>query len=825
MKKKVIFRIFFLLALIISLSFILFLKNGQKEGYQTGKAIFSKDLIKRIKESSKNNSLIDYNKSYTINKSQEKFDRLNESKEKIENREGIIEYTRLIGFNDSNNINISKILFKRWNEYNEIMFLIERDEDYCSPKLCLEEGINVCGYLDDGCGGTINCGSCQSDYECNNNKCLPKNMTNIYSLRCEKEYEGYKIEYKSECSERPRCNITFLDKVHGGAERDKVIKKEKCEDNTTLNIIESIPSGAKRIEDCSYINSPGVYYLRKDIINATGYFNSRGNYTRGITSGCIYINGQNIILDCDNYMIEGEYSPTDEMYKVGLFIENSRNVKVKNCIISGWNNIGLKIKDSKDIVIENTKLINNLDAISIYTQNTYNLKLDNIDIKKSKNAIRTYQGENITLNNSRLIDNFNGVFSQLTKNLGIENSIIKNNYISNIIIMNQNELECKNSYLKNVFGDKNEPSFLYNNYRGKFQNKSFSDLIICGAKESSFENINISRSLVVTATKNSDFKKINSKDLTIFYSKDNIFSDMNINRFKNIIIIIENRSDITNRSSKYYYPPQIEEIYSGTPTAVNIQYYSKNNTIEKSFIYGSIFLHASEESIIKNNKIKGYYKGYPSSIYSTYFKDFVSEKGIYFILDLGNNLIEGNEIYGFIYNGIDFNTDIFSTKGGNIIKNNTIHSNIKNSALGLINVWTAGIKEISSNKVYSNVSSCINLPWRFWCSSKSHNMLVYNNLFNCNESIKVKDGSGTSYGMITGDGKNLEVCYTLLNINKISGKNIRGGNYLGGNYWAKPDGTGFSQKCPDNNRDGICDSEFNLWTYGGYSFGDKLPLK
>ncbi|MEM4221895.1 MAG: NosD domain-containing protein, partial [archaeon] len=55
---------------------------------------------------------------------------------------------------------------------------------------------------------------------------------------------------------------------------------------------------------------------------------------------------------------------------------------------------------------------------------------------------------------------------------------------------------------------------------------------------------------------------------------------------------------------------------------------------------------------------------------------------------------------------------------------------------------------------------------------------------------------------------------------KTSGTNIVGGPYLGGNFWAKPDGTGFSETCNDNDHDGICDSSHDLATDNI----DYLPL-
>nr|WP_231590553.1 NosD domain-containing protein [Methanosarcina siciliae] len=43
------------------------------------------------------------------------------------------------------------------------------------------------------------------------------------------------------------------------------------------------------------------------------------------------------------------------------------------------------------------------------------------------------------------------------------------------------------------------------------------------------------------------------------------------------------------------------------------------------------------------------------------------------------------------------------------------------------------------------------------------------------------------------------------NTSLASGSNIVCGPYIGGNFWAKPDGTGFSQICVDLDRNGIGD--------------------
>ena len=56
---------------------------------------------------------------------------------------------------------------------------------------------------------------------------------------------------------------------------------------------------------------------------------------------------------------------------------------------------------------------------------------------------------------------------------------------------------------------------------------------------------------------------------------------------------------------------------------------------------------------------------------------------------------------------------------------------------------------------------------------------------------------------------------TTWNVSKRPGPNIMGGPYIGGNYWAKPDGTGFSQTHVDADGDGFVDRSHRT---------DRLPL-
>ncbi|WP_082107611.1 PGF-pre-PGF domain-containing protein [Methanosarcina sp. 1.H.A.2.2] len=81
---------------------------------------------------------------------------------------------------------------------------------------------------------------------------------------------------------------------------------------------------------------------------------------------------------------------------------------------------------------------------------------------------------------------------------------------------------------------------------------------------------------------------------------------------------------------------------------------------------------------------------------------------------------------------------------------------------------------------------------------------AYNNYFNNTVNVKFGDFENTY----------------LWNSSLTEGTNIIGGSYIGGNYWAKPDGTGFSQTAIDANGDGIADSAYAI-SEKNY---DYLPL-
>jgi PGF-pre-PGF domain-containing protein len=125
------------------------------------------------------------------------------------------------------------------------------------------------------------------------------------------------------------------------------------------------------------------------------------------------------------------------------------------------------------------------------------------------------------------------------------------------------------------------------------------------------------------------------------------------------------------------------------------------------------------------------------------------------------------------------------------------NNEIKNCGVGVVAGETGGANLIGNKIMY-----CSDCGLKVLGSLEAKG--AYNNYFNNTVNVKFGDYENT---------------YTW-NTSLTEGTNIIGGSYLGGNYWAKPDGTGFSQTAVDANGDGIADSAYAI-SEKNY---DYLPL-
>ncbi len=183
-------------------------------------------------------------------------------------------------------------------------------------------------------------------------------------------------------------------------------------------------------------------------------------------------------------------------------------------------------------------------------------------------------------------------------------------------------------------------------------------------------------------------------------------------------------------------------------------------------------------------------------------------------LSIGNTTLEGFTIMNPPYGNAGIN--VVSNK--NIIRNNTVLTNWYGIYLVSSSNNTLTNNTVSNNLydiylVFSNNTTITNNtvfnsynynPFQGYGINvdSSSNNSIYNNYFNNNNNIRTNNSVNS------------------WNITKTPGTNIFGRPYLAGNFWAKPDGTGFSQTCADSHSDGICD---NIYPLDAYNI-DYLPL-
>ena len=182
---------------------------------------------------------------------------------------------------------------------------------------------------------------------------------------------------------------------------------------------------------------------------------------------------------------------------------------------------------------------------------------------------------------------------------------------------------------------------------------------------------------------------------------------------------------------------------------------------------------------------------------------------------IGNNASSNN-------NGIHLENSVNNNITGNIASNNDVSGirlRLSNSNAILNNSITSnsnnGIYIISSN---SNIVSENNVSYNYYgiaLTNSSINTILNNTVtFNDFFSLFLQSSiDNTIYNNLFNNDMGASILgynSNRLNITKTADTNIIGSLYLGGNFWAKPDDTGFSQICPDENYDGICDSQYVL---------------
>ena len=255
---------------------------------------------------------------------------------------------------------------------------------------------------------------------------------------------------------------------------------------------------------------------------------------------------------------------------------------------------------------------------------------------------------------------------------------------------------------------------------------------------------------------------------------------------KNLTIVSEsgNPSDTIIKSAK-----GSDDIFSVWSNGVSIKGFSINGAK-----YAGIHLFGVTECNITNNNLSN--NGCSIDLY---------------MFSSGNTL-DNNQISDSV-TGISLGDSWFNSLRNNSFsncssaislfdsRNNTVQNNIIfNNSEGISLIGESNSNTLTSNIVYSNLKTGLHLYG-------ASNNLIYNNYFNNTANVEFEESESVL-------GAN------IWNQNKTAGTNIVRDPHIGGNFWAKPDGTGFSQISADSDRDGIGDLSYNI----SENEFDYLPL-
>lgn len=172
-------------------------------------------------------------------------------------------------------------------------------------------------------------------------------------------------------------------------------------DSKNLEIYEEVgPSLGNNITGCGEIRNPGYYYLSSDI-----YSNM---------STAIKILASNVILDCDGRMIS---AGTEN--NIGISVLGASNVKIMNCVLSGFNN-SIYISNSNDVQILYSKILSS----------NVGIRADN-SVGPTSN-INIYSTDFSNNNYGVVATNVNGVYLSCERGRLFERPEVMNSFLGSI---------------------------------------------------------------------------------------------------------------------------------------------------------------------------------------------------------------------------------------------------------------------------------------------------------------------------------------------------------------------------------------------------------
>ncbi|MCA9459393.1 MAG: right-handed parallel beta-helix repeat-containing protein [Nanoarchaeota archaeon] len=169
------------------------------------------------------------------------------------------------------------------------------------------------------------------------------------------------------------------------------------------------------ISSCNNFTSSGYYNLTADILS------SNTNY-------CLNISSNNVVLDCQGHLVQGNGSGADYGIYAGRSTAQNANITIRNCNIENWQYFPNWFDKTNNLNLDNFNVTNN-SGYGMYFVNTNNISFSNSKISKNlwggfnMNSINNFTGSNLIIfNNSQ-----NGIYLGYISNSNLNNLTVVNN--------------------------------------------------------------------------------------------------------------------------------------------------------------------------------------------------------------------------------------------------------------------------------------------------------------------------------------------------------------------------------------------------------------
>ncbi|NOQ55510.1 MAG: hypothetical protein GQ477_01750 [Nanohaloarchaea archaeon] len=349
------------------------------------------------------------------------------------------------------------------------------------------------------------------------------------------------------------------------------------------------------ISGCTELDEAGaIYYLIADIINSD-------------TFGCMDITANNVILDCQGHIIDGD---DDVNYGIDIYRSSveTTNITVRNCVLSDWDMVNIRLYKADGNNLTNITLTSSTNAgISIQTASYNNFTDCTANSNENYGFYTSLSSNSNTFTNCTANSNDDGFYLDGSSGNTFTNCTAKENNIYDFYISISLDSHCNNK-IENMTGSNDLP-IKYFNDTVILANETLSELILCNADNSVITNITVNASqmldnneIYVLETSNATFTNIISSDnyRGFYFSKSS---------FGNIII---NATANSNNYGFYIYSSNSNNFTDCTANSNNYDgfyiIYSDLNTITNSSVnsnvqYGFLFRGDSDSNTIANATI------------------------------------------------------------------------------------------------------------------------------------------------------------------------------------------------------------------------------